>query len=178
LLTNKVIGLRPAENYKAKDAVCGFIGGGNYASRVLIPAFKDAGAKLDTLLTSGGVSAVHHGKKNDFASASTDLMLLLDNEAVNTLVIAPQHNLHAEQSIRAINAGKNVFVEKPLALTHAELDAIEKAFNEQEGKCRVMVGYNRRFAPNVKKMKSLLASVAKTKAFIMTMNAGAIPSDH
>ena len=148
-----------ASDVYKRQAVFGFIGGGNYASRILIPAFKNAGAKLDTLLTSGGVSAVHHGKKNDFANASTDLTQLLDNKAVNTVVIATQHNLHAEQVIQAINAGKNVFVEKPLALTHVELDAIESAYNEQAGKCRVMVGYNRRFAPHVIKMKELLANV-------------------
>jgi predicted dehydrogenase/threonine dehydrogenase-like Zn-dependent dehydrogenase len=178
LLTKKLVNIRDAENYDAQDAVCGFIGGGNYASRVLIPAFKEAGAKLDTLLTSGGVSAVHHGKKNDFANASTDLTQLLGNKAVNTVVIATQHNLHAEQVIQAINSGKNAFVEKPLALTHQELDAIESAYNEHDGKCRVMVGYNRRFAPHVIKMKSLLANVSEPKAFIMTMNAGAIPAAH
>ena len=178
LLTKKLVGIREPQNYTAQDAVCGFIGGGNYASRVLIPAFKEAGAKLDTLLTSGGVSAVHHGKKNDFASASTDLTQLLEKKAVNTVVIATQHNLHAEQVVQAINAGKNVFVEKPLALTHDELDAIEAAYNEKQGQCKVMVGYNRRFAPHVIKMKKLLANVAEPKAFIMTMNAGAIPSDH
>jgi predicted dehydrogenase/threonine dehydrogenase-like Zn-dependent dehydrogenase len=178
LLTKKLVSIRGAENYNAQDAVCGFIGGGNYASRVLIPAFKEAGAKLDTLLTSGGVSAVHHGKKNDFANASTDLTQLLGNEAVNIVVIATQHNLHAEQVIQAINSGKNAFVEKPLALTHQELDAIELAYNAQEGKYRIMVGYNRRFAPHVIKMKSLLANVSEPKTFIMTMNAGAIPSDH
>ena len=178
LLTKKLVSIRDVESYDAQDAVCGFIGGGNYASRVLIPAFKAAGAKLDTLLTSGGVSAVHHGKKNDFANASTDLSQLLDNNSVNSVVIATQHNLHAEQTVQAINAGKNVFVEKPLALTHDELDAIESAYNEQGRKCRVMVGYNRRFAPHVIKMKALLNNIAEPKSFIMTMNAGAIPSDH
>lgn len=178
LLSKKVVTIRNAEKYDSEDAVCGFIGGGNYASRVLIPAFKCAGGKLDTLLTSGGVSAVHHGKKNGFANASTDLSQLLSNASINTVVIATQHNLHAEQVISALNAGKNVFVEKPLALTHFELDSIEHAYNEQAGKCRIMVGYNRRFAPHVIKMKSLLDTVTEPKTFIMTMNAGAIPSDH
>ena len=178
LLTKKLVSIRNAEDYLAEDAVCGFIGGGNYASRVLIPSFKDAGAKLDTLLTSGGVSAVHHGKKNNFANASTDLIQLLNNESINTVVIATQHNLHAEQVIQAVNACKNVFVEKPLALTHTELDNIESAYNAQTGSCRVMVGYNRRFSPHVIKMKSLLAKVTSPKSFIMTMNAGSIPVDH
>lgn len=178
LLSKKVVTIRSADIYAKEDAVCGFIGGGNYASRVLIPAFKMAGAKLDTLLTSGGVSAVHHGKKHNFASASTDMSLLLSNDAINTLVIATQHNLHAKQVVSSLNAGKNVFVEKPLALSHLELDSIEQAYNAQEGKCRIMVGYNRRFAPHIVKMKSLLANVAEPKAFIMTMNAGAIPAEH
>ncbi len=178
LLNKKLVNIRSVEGYHAQDAVCGFIGGGNYASRVLIPAFKNAGAKLDTLLTSSGVSAVHHGKKNDFANASTDVSQLLNNKAVNTVVIATQHNLHAEQVIAGIEAEKNVFVEKPLALTHDELDKIESAYHKKEGKIRVMVGYNRRFAPHVIKMKSLLANSPEPKAFIMTMNAGAIPSDH
>ena len=178
LLFNKVVSIKKADTYKPQDVVCGFIGGGNYASRVLIPAFKSAGAKLDTLLTSGGVSAVHHGKKNEFANASTDLAQLLTNQELNTVVIATQHNLHAKQVINALNAGKNVFVEKPLALTNTELDEIELAYNAQDGKCRLMVGYNRRFAPHVIKMKSLLASISEPKSFVMTMNAGAIPADH
>ena len=178
LLANRLVNIRASNAYTAYDAVCGFVGGGNYASRVLIPAFKKAGAKLDTLVTSRGVSAVHYAKKNNFANASTDLSQLLDNDTINTVVIVTQHNLHAEQVIQAINSGKNVFVEKPLALTHVELDAIESAYNEQKGQCRVMVGYNRRFAPHIVKIKTLLANVTEPKTFIMTMNAGAIPAEH
>ena len=178
LLDLKVVKIREPESYKKSDVVCGFIGGGNYASRVLIPAFKQAGAKLDTLVTSGGVNSVHHGKKNDFANASTDYSQVLSNDKITTLVIATQHNLHANQVVDAVNANKNVFVEKPLALNHAELDEIEKAYNAQNGQYRVMVGYNRRFAPLIIKMKSLLGKVSEPKSFIMTMNAGAIPANH
>ena len=78
----------------------------------------------------------------------------------------------------AILAGKNVFVEKPLALSMQEIDEIEKAYESQSGKCQLMVGYNRRFAPHIKKMKALLLPVTGPKAFIMTMNAGAISEDH
>ncbi len=178
LLNKKIVRIKAPENYQPQDVVCGFIGGGNYASRVLIPAFKQAGAKMDTLLTSGGISAVHHGKKNDFAKASTDLKQLFDDDAINTVVIATQHNLHAEQVVDALNAGKNVFVEKPLALTSSELDLIESVYKEHAGKSRVMVGYNRRFSPHVIKIKSLLKNITEPKSFIMTMNAGAIPADH
>ena len=178
LLDAKQVNISTRGPYGTGDVVCGFVGGGNYSSRVLIPAFKEAGAKLDTLLTSSGVSAVHHGKKNGFLNASTDYSQMLVNGDVNTVVIVTQHDMHAEQVVKALAAGKNVFVEKPLALTHEELDVIEKAYLAQEGKSRLMVGYNRRFAPLIVKMKSLLSSVSEPKSLIMTMNAGAIPPDH
>ena len=96
LLANKLVSMRASDTYSAQDVVCGFIGGGNYASRVLIPSFKKAGAKLDTLLTSSGFSALHHAKKNNFANASTDLSQLLDNDAINTAVIVYIHLLFLE----------------------------------------------------------------------------------
>lgn len=178
LLDKKSVSTRTPENYSAEDAICGFVGGGNYASRVLIPSFKAGGAKLDTIVTSGGLTALHQGKKNNFVNASTDLSQLLDDRTIKTVVIATQHNLHAAQVVRALNSGKNVFVEKPLALTHAELEEIKSAYEEQKGKCTLMVGYNRRFAPHVLKMKNLLENVSEPKVLIMTINAGAIPDDH
>lgn len=177
-LQKRSVSLNSAVQYDNRDAVCGFIGAGNYASRVLIPAFKEAGAKLDTIVTSGGVSAVHHGKKNDFLTAATDLNALYDNGSVNTVVIATQHHQHARQVCDSLNAGKHVFVEKPLALLESEIDAIEEAYNAKGGTCRLMVGYNRRFAPHVVKLKELLRPVGQPKVFIMTMNAGSIPADH
>ncbi|MEZ8593282.1 bi-domain-containing oxidoreductase [Vibrio splendidus] len=162
----------------ASSASCAFIGAGNYASRVLMPAFKNAGASLNTVVTSAGMSAVHHGKKQGFVKASTDYKDVLADKAIDTVIIATQHNLHAQQTIDAITAEKHVFVEKPLALAESEVDLIENAFNESQTKPKVMVGYNRRFAPHVVKMKALLSSVKGPKTFIMTMNAGDIPSDH
>ena len=100
-----------------------FIGGGNYASRILIPAFKAAGATLTTLVTSGGVSAVHHGKKNSFSKASTDINEALKDET-DSIVIATQHNFHATQCIAALEKGTHVFVEKPLATSLAEAQRV------------------------------------------------------
>ncbi len=177
-LAVKTVALATSPNYKAEDVVCSFVGGGNYASRVLIPAFAGAGAKLHTLVTGGGVSAVHQGNKHGFANASTDLELALADAAMNTVVIATQHQLHAQQIVAALNAGKQVFVEKPLALTIDELAGIDAAWQAQNGESRLMVGYNRRFSPLMLKMKALFDKVAGPKTFIFTMTAGAIPPDH
>ncbi|MBT2152924.1 bi-domain-containing oxidoreductase [Pseudoalteromonas tetraodonis] len=174
-LTKATVALNEQASFAASKGNVAFIGGGNYASRVLIPAFKNAGANLTSIVTSGGISAVHHGKKNGFANASTDMDQALDSNT-DTVVIATQHNLHAPQAIAALEKGKHVFVEKPLALNHVEIDAIEAA--QQAANTMVMVGYNRRFAPHVQKMKALLEKKAAPKTFIMTMNAGDIPADH
>lgn len=152
-----------------------FIGGGNYASRVLIPAFKQSGANLVSIVTSGGISAVHCGNKNGFSLASTDFEEGVD-QRVDTVVIATRHNLHASQAIAALEKGKHVFVEKPLALNHSEIDALEEA--QKFANRMLMVGYNRRFSPHIQKMKALLNKTSSPKTFIMTMNAGVVPPDH
>lgn len=154
-----------------------FLGAGNYASRVLIPAFRDAGADLHTVVSSGGVSAVHHGKKFDFRYASTGTAAAVADDAVDTVVVATRHDTHSAQVLSALRAGKHVFCEKPLCLTHDELAEIkEEAVARPEQ--RLMVGFNRRFAPHVVKAKALLDTVSAPKGLVMTVNAGAIPADH
>ncbi len=167
-----------ATSFIAGQPVLGFIGAGNYASRVLIPAFKAAGAQLHTISTSGGINSVIHGEKAGFASASTDTQALLENPLINTAVIVTQHNTHAYFTEQALRQGKHVFVEKPLAITSEELEKVANAYAECDGKQLLMLGFNRRFAPQVQKMKTLLNAVKEPKSFIMTMNAGAIPADH
>lgn len=174
-VSKNTVKLTKKSSSPAQKGNVAFIGGGNYASRVLIPAFKRAGANLTTLVTSGGISAVHHGKKNGFLKASTDIEQALD-DTVDSVVIATQHNLHASQTIKALESGKHVFVEKPLALTHEEIDKIEAS--QKELNSMVMVGYNRRFSPHIQKIKSLLDTKPSPKTFIMTMNAGEIPKEH
>jgi predicted dehydrogenase/NADPH:quinone reductase-like Zn-dependent oxidoreductase len=183
-LRKSVISLNDSADrtYSSVDPVVGFIGAGNYASRTLIPAFKEAGAKLDTLVTSGGISGVHHGNKAGFVTAATVLDALWENEAINTVAIVTRHDVHASQVLSAVQAGKHVFVEKPLALKLDELDAIDAAFHkvneERSDPLRLMVGFNRRFAPHVVKMKSLLENKREPKVIVITVNAGAIPKEH
>ncbi len=155
----------------------GFLGAGNYAGRVLIPAFQAAGANLHTVVSSGGVSAVYFGKKFGFAQAATDAATVLDSAEIDTVVIATRHDAHARQVLAALQAGKHVFCEKPLCLT---LDDLAEIKREAEGRPnqQLMLGFNRRFAPQVIKMKALLASVDQPKNVIITVNAGEIPPDH
>lgn len=172
--------LKPIQ-VEPENAVVGFIGAGNYASRILIPAFKKASAQLHTIVTAGGINGVIHGSKTGFAEASTDLNAMLQHPEINTVAIATRHNSHASMVEKVLAAGKHVFVEKPLALHVDEIDRIEQLYQQQsttDRYSRVMVGFNRRFAPQVQKMKALLDTVKEPKSFIMTMNAGAIPAEH
>lgn len=178
-LSTKTITLKEGVSFDPTKPICGFVGAGNYASRVLIPAYKKAGAQLHTVLSRGGISATHHGNKNDFHKATTDPKDVLENDEINTIAVVTQHNTHAEFVIEALKNGKNVFVEKPLALNMEDLDTIEKVYHKHAEPvgARLMVGFNRRFAPQIIKMKALLEPIKQPKSFILTMNAGAIPAD-
>ena len=158
-----------------------FVGSGNYATAVLIPAFKDAGARLKVVASSGGVTGVHAGRKFGFESTTTDTDGVFTDPDVQAIVLSTRHDTHADMACKALRAGKHVFVEKPLALKHEELGQIEQAIAEGTRNGRapmVMVGFNRRFATQVQKVKSLLKGVTGPKSFIMTVNAGAIPAEH
>lgn len=159
-----------------------FVGSGNYASGVLIPAFKAAGAHLASVASGSGVTGMHAGKKYGFDETTTDTDKLFNDPTVDALVITTRHNSHAGFVLQALEAGKHVFVEKPLCLTLPELDEIANVYTRLQKHNGVhplvMVGFNRRFAPHVQKMKTLLAGVSGPKSFVMTVNAGAIPADH
>ncbi len=177
----KSLSLGPKKVFSAAGPVVGFIGAGNYASRILIPAFKAASAQLHTLCTAGGANSVIHGKRNGFSEASSDLESVLSNQEINTVVIVTRHDSHASIVSRALAKGKHVFVEKPLALTMEEIDQVEAAYHAAHGEAKgpqLMVGFNRRFSPQIKKIKVLLDAVREPKTFVMTMNAGPIPGSH
>ncbi len=180
-IPKRQITLKTAKKLSPQKPVIGFIGAGNYASRILIPAFHSAGAQLHSIASRGGVTAVHHGIKNGFIQATTDVNALLNNDEINTVVMVTRHNSHAKYVIKALQAGKHVFVEKPLCLTLQELKEIIETYNRAVSSkakgLNLMVGFNRRFAPHIRKIKELLEPTKQPKAFIMTMNAGAIPAD-
>jgi predicted dehydrogenase/threonine dehydrogenase-like Zn-dependent dehydrogenase len=163
-------------------AAVSFVGSGNYATAVLIPAFQEAGALLRSVASSAGVSGVHTGRKYGFEESTTDTSRLFRDEVTKAVVISTRHDSHAHFVLQALRGSKHVFVEKPLCLTLPELTEIEATYAEISMVSTeapiVMVGFNRRFSPQVQKVKQLLNGVIGPKAFVMTVNAGAIPADH
>lgn len=157
------------------------VGAGNYASQVLLPALREAGAELRVLVSEGGVSAVHGARKQGFAAAASDPREAFAGDDSNAVVIATRHDSHARYVIEALAGRRHVFVEKPLALRREEVESISKAVEgarSQGFSPIVMTGFNRRFAPQVVRMKQLLAGRAEPKCFVMTVNAGEIPPEH
>lgn len=157
------------------------IGSGNYATAVLIPAFRAAGAQLRTIVSQNGVSGVHAGRKFGFEQASTDAGAVFADVATDAVVIATRHDSHSRFAVQALDSGKSVFVEKPLAVTLAQVSDVERAYLAARARGAtpiLMVGFNRRFSPHAQKMRSLLKSISEPKVLLMTVNAGAVPITH
>jgi predicted dehydrogenase len=160
----------------AGQGVVGWIGAGNFASRVLIPAFAKAGATLHTLASSGGVSAAVVGKREGFRRATTDPDTLLSSELVDTIVVTTRHDTHASWARRALEAGKHVFVEKPLAIDLEDVDRVASALERTSG--LLCVGFNRRYAPMALRAREALRSRTGPLVVDILVNAGSIPRDH
>ena len=177
---SKTIQLKKNDFVKSneKQVNISFIGSGGYATKILIPSFKATGAHLLTVASQNGVSGVFAGRKFGFENTTTDLNQIFEDKACNALVITTRHNSHAQLVKQALEAGKNVFVEKPLCLSLGELFEIEKTYQHSSFKPVLMVGFNRRFSPHVQKIKKLLHSIKTPKSFIITVNAGQIDEQH
>lgn len=180
--TARTVSLRPTSarassqaGVVSKKAHFSFVGSGNYATKVLIPAFRSAGADLRGIASFFGVSGTHAGRKFGFAETTTDSDRLFADPLTDAVVITSKHDSHASFVLQGLQSGKHVFVEKPLCLTLDELAKIKAAV---DGSRILMVGFNRRFAPQVQKMKSLLSGLNGPKSIVMTVNAGAVPADH
>jgi threonine dehydrogenase-like Zn-dependent dehydrogenase len=134
------------------------IGAGNYTASTLLPTIKNIprGPELISIASKSGVNAALLGKKYGFKSVTSDIGDILSNNEINTVIIATRHDSHSELVIKGIEAGKNVYCEKPLAINPLQLEQIEKTVNAQKNPS-IMVGFNRRFSPMVKKIKSLIA---------------------
>lgn len=182
-----LVRLRDASPLLGKSAgVIGIIGAGNFAGSTLVPALQKAGATLQTIVSANGLSGTLLAKKHGIAHSSTNYQDVLTDPAIDLCVITTRHNSHASLVIEALQAGKHVFVEKPLAIYDHELAEIVAAqqaanqFGDQVGGRMVMVGFNRRFSPTARKAKALLGGDGSSTVpmnVIATMNAGAIPAN-
>jgi predicted dehydrogenase/threonine dehydrogenase-like Zn-dependent dehydrogenase len=170
-----------APKARSSAVVLGFIGSGNYASGVLIPAFKATSARLKAVSSSNGISSTHAARKFGIELSTSDSLSILADSEISGVVVTTRHVSHADWVIASINAGKHVFVEKPLAMTVDEIEAIQTAYDHRRQKGVppiVAVGFNRRFAPHVVKIAQLLQSTRGPKSLVITVNAGAIPPTH
>ncbi len=161
--------------------VVGLIGAGNHTLRALLPAFKAGDVRCKIIASSTGISGFHTGRKFGFEQATTDVSSIFTDPDVTTVVIATRHDSHATLVCDALEMGKHVYVEKPLALTPEALDGVVETYAAMADKASaplLMVGFNRRFAPHIRRMKQLLDPIAQPKQFILTINAGTVPSDH
>jgi len=154
-----------------------FIGAGGFSTRMLLPLLPDQGIRRVAIASRSGASAAHAARKFGFERTISDYREILDNRDVDAVFITTPHNLHANMVCEALQAGKHVFVEKPLALNHAELEAIESASAKHTGQC-LMIGFNRRFSPHTKAIQQWSLAAPANKAVVITVNAGAIPATH
>ena len=151
------------------------IGAGNFASSTIVPCLKKAHAAIKSISSAQGLSAKILAKKAGAEVATSDTGMILSDPEVSTVIVCARHNLHAPLVKRALEAGKSVFVEKPLCLNRDELAEIEAAYRAAGGNVTLTVGFNRRFSPFAVKMKQLSGSGAKH--IVATMNAGFIPPE-
>jgi predicted dehydrogenase/threonine dehydrogenase-like Zn-dependent dehydrogenase len=159
----------------------GLLGAGSFAASTLLPALKACGTPdLVGVCAATGAHARHAAQKFGFTYCTTDEARIIEDPAINTVVIATRHHLHAGQVLRTLEARKNVFCEKPLCRTEDELRAIACAYLTMEPGERpaLMVGFNRRFAPMVARMKTFFATIAEPLSLNFRINAGCLPPDH
>ncbi len=152
------------------------IGAGNFTRMTLLPALEKCDVSVKYISSGDGLNAALLAKKFRIPNAVTDNSIALDDPEISTVIITTRHDTHASIAAAAINKGKHVFIEKPIALNTAQLELIENA-TARHPELQVFAGFNRRFSPLAQKAKSLLQN-ADDLNIIMTINAGRLPSDH
>lgn len=159
------------------EVVVGVIGAGNFTSQVILPHLKKQPVRLKTIASTGGTGSAIAGRKFGFEQFTTDSDEIFHDDEINTVFITTRHDSHAPYIVKALKAGKHVFVEKPLALNRRELGTIKKEFSHASGN-QLLVGFNRRFSPFALKIKELLDARSNPVSAVYVVNAGYIPPDH
>ncbi|MEM7232742.1 MAG: bi-domain-containing oxidoreductase [Planctomycetota bacterium] len=161
----------------SSEVTVGMIGAGGFATGTLLPAMKKvSGVHLLGVCTAKGHTGHHVAKQFGFKYCTTDREKILKDPDVNTVAVLTRHHLHAKQVIQGLEAGKNVFCEKPLAMTREELSAVIEAHRKTDR--LLTVGYNRRFAPLAIQMRDFLKKSGEPLAIQFRANAGFLPKDH
>lgn len=153
----------------------GIIGAGNYTSATVVPCLTKAQAKIKYIASAGGLTAKVMAKKAGAEMATSDYKEMLKDPEVGLVIITTRHNLHAPMVKEVLEAGKSVFVEKPLCLKPEELDEIAAVYEKAGEGVTLTVGYNRRFSPYAVKLKQMIGDGVKN--IVATMNAGFIPPE-
>jgi len=169
---------QPRPSGKLSTIRLGVLGAGNFASAVMFPAL----AKLPQIekvavASASGLHAHAAAGKFGFQRAATDEAELLSDAEINTIAILTRHDLHAEQIIRALQAGKHVFCEKPLAVNDEQLAKIQATL-EQHPQSLLTVGFNRRFAPLAQRLFAFLVDRQEPLVAHYRVNAGFLPLTH
>lgn len=172
----RTIRLAPAGNEKVPARhKLGLIGGGLFTKNILLPVIKKVkGFKLIGVATTTGATSRHIADRYGFAYATTNYRQILDDPVIGSVLITTRHNLHGRLVLEALQAGKHVFVEKPLCLTESELADIEQAYDASR---LLMVGFNRRFAPLAQKLKASLEGRTTPLVMVYRVNPGFVPED-
>ena len=163
------------KSFEGKKGVIGIIGAGNFTSSTMMPNLNKIDADVKYIASSGGLSSTIMAKKYGIANSTTNYQEMLEDENVDLVFITTQHNTHARMVVETANAGKSVFVEKPLAISEAELSEVIESY--EKNNVNISVGFNRRFAPLATQMKKALGNDETPVNIIATMNAGFIPKD-
>jgi predicted dehydrogenase/threonine dehydrogenase-like Zn-dependent dehydrogenase len=164
----------PVTTRRAGPVRLGFVGAGNYASSMLLPHLTErADVRLRHVVTTSALSGANARRTFGFAAASTDLDDVLSDEDIDAVFVVTRHSTHADLAARALRAGKAVFVEKPLALSEAELGTVLDAIAET-GNDRLQVGFNRRFAPLLRAAKAEFGTRVGPASVRYLVNAGTL----
>lgn len=164
-------------SFKGSKGVLGVIGAGNFAKMGMLPALKNSGAGFKYIASSSGVTGTALAKKFEFTHSTSDYKQILNDAEVDTVLITTRHNSHANMVIEGLKAGKNVFVEKPLALNINELNQILEVYNSSltTHHSSLTIGFNRRFSPHIQAIKKAIGEKPGQLNIVATMNAGFIP---
>lgn len=156
------------------------VGLGSFATNVHIPNLNGLKDKFNiaAIVNKSGNKATHYAKHNEAQYATTNYNDVLTDENIDLVFISTRHDSHAQLVLQALQAGKHVFVEKPLATNWEELKAIEEFYQNSEKKPLLMVGFNRRFSKYAQEIKKHLKDRINPMMIRYRMNAGYIPLDH